>query len=154
MRKNEFTTRTFLSDRRIPRPMPNDDILLPLYRRMLLIRRLEERIAERYAEREMRCPTHLSIGQEAVAVGVCAALSPEDMVFSPHRGYAHYLAKGGDPDALVAELYGKATGCSGGRGGSMIIIDKSVNFLGSTPLIGGAIPLSAGMAWGVQLERN
>ena len=121
---------------------------------MLLIRRLEERIAERYAEREMRCPTHLSIGQEAVAVGVCAALAPEDMVFSTHRGHAHYLAKGGDPDALVAELYGKATGCSGGRGGSMIIIDKSVNFRGSTPIVGGTIPIAAGMAWALQMQRK
>ncbi|MBI4149111.1 thiamine pyrophosphate-dependent dehydrogenase E1 component subunit alpha [Candidatus Woesearchaeota archaeon] len=129
-------------------------MLLSLYRQMLLIRRLEERIAEKYQEREMRCPVHLSIGQEAVAVGVCANLSAGDMVFSGHRGHAHYLAKGGSPDALIAELYGKVTGCSGGRGGSMLIIDKSVNFRGTTPIVGGTIPIAAGMAWALQMQQK
>src|SRR3989338_5426617 len=112
------------------------NVLRDMYYMIVKIRKDGERIAELYPEREMRCPVHLSIGQEAVAVGVCANLSAGDMVFSGHRGHAHYLAKGGSPDALIAELYGKATGCSSGRGGSMLIIDKSVNFRGTTPIVG------------------
>ena len=82
-----------------------------LFRSMLRIRRVEEAIAQRYAEQAMRCPVHLSIGQEAVAVGVCAALRPTDGVFSNHRAHAHYLAKGGDLKAMLAEIYGRENGC-------------------------------------------
>src|SRR4030066_1402015 len=91
---------------------------LVLLRAMLRIRRIEEALADRYAEQEMRCPMHLCIGQEAIAVGVCAALSAEDAVFSNHRAHGHYLAKGGNLNALVAELYGRATGWFGGRRGA------------------------------------
>src|ERR1043165_176583 len=90
---------------------------------MLRIRRVEETIAELYAEQEIRCPVHLSIGQEAVAVGVCAALAIRDYAMSTHRAHAHYLAKGGSLKAMMAEIYGKATGCCAGRGGSMHLID-------------------------------
>src|SRR3990167_2921003 len=85
---------------------------------MLRIRMTEEAIADHYAEQEMRCPVHLSIGQEAIAVGVCQALAPKDSIMSTHRAHAHYLAKGGNLPSMVAEMYGKATGCTGGRGGS------------------------------------
>src|SRR3546814_1209547 len=90
-----------------------------MYVDMLKIRMVEEEIANRYAEQEMRCPVHLSIGQEAAAVGVCTALRRTDKVFSTHRCHAHYLAKGGALKPMLAEIYGKASGCIGGRGGSM-----------------------------------
>ena len=112
---------------------------------MLKIRLTEETIAERYSEWEMRCPTHLSIGQEAVASGVCDNLSDNDFVLSNHRSHAHYIAKGGDINKMIAEIYGKATGCSAGKGGSMHLIDKSVGFMGSTAIVSNTIPLAVGL---------
>ncbi len=127
---------------------------LRLYEAMLRIRRTEERIADRYADQQMRCPTHLCIGQEAIAVGVCAALDDQDTVFSNHRAHGHYLAKGGDMGRMIAEFYGKSDGCCGGRGGSMHLIDKSVGFLGSTPIVGGTVPLAVGVGWSHQLQQQ
>lgn len=115
---------------------------------MLRIRLVEERIAELYPEQEMRCPVHLCIGQEAVAAGVCANLSREDYVLSGHRSHGHYLAKGGDLKSMMAELYGKATGCSGGKGGSMHLVDLSAGYLGAAPIVGSTIPISVGTALG------
>lgn len=123
-----------------------------LFYQMLRIRMVEETIAERYVEQEIRCPVHLSIGQEAVAVGAGAALERQDIVMSTHRAHAHYLAKGGDLKAMVAELYGKATGCSSGKGGSMHLVDLSVNMLGSTPIVGSSLPVAVGTAFGVWLR--
>ncbi len=119
-----------------------------LYYEMLRIRVIEEKIAEFYPEQEMRCPVHFCIGQEAVAAGVCANLSDDDYVLSGHRSHGHYLAKGGDLKAMVAELYGKATGCSRGKGGSMHLVDLSVGFLGATPIVGSTIPIAVGTAFG------
>jgi len=99
-----------------------DERKLRLYRTMLRIRLVEERIGELYAEQEMRCPCHLSIGQEAVAAGACAHLTREDFLFGTYRGHGIYLAQGGNLAALLAELYGKASGCTRGRGGSMQLI--------------------------------
>jgi 2-oxoisovalerate dehydrogenase E1 component len=113
---------------------------------MLRIRMVEERIVELYPEQEMRCPVHLSIGQEAVAVGVCSALSSTDWVLSGHRNHAHYLAKGGNLKRMFAEIYGKATGCSGGKGGSMHLTDLESGFLGATPIVGSTIPIAVGAA--------
>lgn len=127
---------------------------LSLYYQMLRIRLLEEAIADCYHEQEMRCPVHLSIGQEAVAVGVCSALSRDDYVVSTHRSHAHYLAKGGDLKALLAEIYGRREGCSLGRGGSMHITDPSVNFLGSTSIVGGTIPVGVGAAFGMMMQSK
>ena len=110
----------------------NKKLVFELLKNLKRIRMVEEAIAEKYAEQKMRCPTHLSIGQEAVAVGVCAALSKDDLTISGHRAHAHYLAKGGDLKKLIAELYGKETGCCGGFGGSMHLLDESVGFMGST----------------------
>jgi TPP-dependent pyruvate/acetoin dehydrogenase alpha subunit len=121
---------------------------------MLRIRRVEEAIAERYAEQEMRCPTHLCIGQEAIAVGVCDVLERKDKVFSNHRAHGHYIAKGGDLNAMIAELYGRATGCCGGRGGSMHLIDLDVGFMGATPIVGGTIPVAVGSAWASALQKR
>lgn len=123
---------------------------LALYRAMARVRATEEAIARAYPEQEMRCPTHLSIGQEAVAVGVSAALRRSDLVLSNHRDHAHYIAKGGDVHAMVAELYGRSTGCSGGRGGSMHLVDLSVGFLGAVPIVGATIPLAVGAAMAEQ----
>ena len=128
--------------------------LLRLYHSMLRIRRIEEAVADRYADQEMRCPTHLCIGQEAVPAGVCEALKKQDVVYSNHRAHGHYLAKGGDLNAFIAELYGKATGCAGGYRGSMHLIDTRVGFLGCTPIVGGTVPLAMGAAWAAQLRRS
>lgn len=128
--------------------MISTKLLLSLYYNMLRIRMIEEKIAELYPEQQMRCPVHLSIGQEAVAVGVCANLSREDYVLSNHRSHGHYLAKGGNLKAMMAELYGKVTGCSQGKGGSMHLVDLSAGFLGATPIVGSTIPIAVGVAFG------
>lgn len=120
--------------------------LRALYRAMLRIRMVEEAIAERYAEQEMRCPVHLSVGQEAAAVGACAALEPGDQVVSTHRAHAHYLAKGGDLPAMLAELYGRVSGCAGGRGGSMHLFDTAAGLLVSLPIVGSSIAIGVGAA--------
>ncbi len=130
------------------------DDLVAIYRQMLRIRRLEEAIAERYSEWRMRCPTHLCIGQEATAVGICHFLAKGDSVYSNHRGHGHYLAKGGDMNAMVAELYGKRDGCAGGHGGSMHLIDLEAGFAGSTPIVGGTVPLAVGSAWYSKLRQD
>jgi pyruvate dehydrogenase E1 component alpha subunit len=113
---------------------------------MALIRRAEETIVALYPEQEMRCPTHLSIGQEASAVGVCAALRADDVIFSGHRCHAHYLAKGGDLRAMMAELYGRETGCAHGRGGSMHLVDPGAGVMGASAVVAGSIPLAVGAA--------
>lgn len=123
-----------------------------LWQSMTRIRRTEEIIAERYREQQMRCPTHLCIGQEAIPVGVSAALNADDMVFSNHRAHGHYLAKGGSLPALIAELYGRSSGCCGGRGGSMHLIDISAGFMGATPIVGGTVPLAVGTSWASLLQ--
>lgn len=122
--------------------------------RMLKIRITEETIAERYSEWKMRCPTHLSIGQEAVATGICSALRKDDFVLSTHRSHAHYLAKGGDLNKMIAEIYGKVTGCSSGKGGSMHLIDKNVGFMGSTSIVGSTIPLAVGLGLSIKLQKT
>lgn len=125
-----------------------------LYRTMLRIRLVEEAIAKRYAEQDMRCPVHLSIGQEAAAAGVCHALRNGDRVFSTHRCHAHYLAMNGDLPAMIAEMYGKVTGCIGGRGGSMHLQDPDHGLIASVPIVGGSIPLATGTALSDSLDGN
>ncbi len=125
-----------------------------LYRDMLLIRMVEEEIARRYPEQEMRCPTHLCIGQEAVAAGVCAALQETDVVLSGHRSHGHYLAKGGSLPRMIAEIYGRSTGCSGGKGGSMHLIDLDAGFLGAVPIVASTIPMAVGAAFGFSLRSE
>ena len=120
---------------------------------MLRIRLVEESIANKYSEQKMRCPTHLSIGQEAIAVGVCSNLTNEDQVLSTHRAHAHYLAKGGCLNSMLAEIYGKVTGCSKGMGGSMHLIDKSVGFMGSTAIVSNTIPVAVGLALAIKIKK-
>ena len=121
---------------------------------IMRVRLIEERIRKLYAEQEMRCPTHFSIGQEAVAVGVCTHLKQEELITSAHRSHAHYLAKGGDLKAMLAELYGKATGCAAGKGGSMHLIDLAAGFLGAVPIVGSTIPIGVGAALASVLQGS
>jgi pyruvate dehydrogenase E1 component alpha subunit len=121
---------------------------------MLRIRGIEERIAAEYAKQEMRCPVHLSVGQEAVAVGTCAVLAPTDEAMSGHRSHAHYLAKGGSLHRMLAEMMGKSEGCTQGLGGSMHLIDKSCGFRGAVPIVGSTIPIATGLAFQHQLDRD
>ncbi len=121
--------------------------LLDFYRQMLLVRRMEERIAQEYRNGNIPGFVHLYIGEEAVAVGICAHLKKADYVTSTHRGHGHALAKGIPPKKLMAELYGRSTGCSGGRGGSMHLFDKDCGFLGSNGLVGPSIVNAAGAAF-------
>jgi len=125
-----------------------------LFRSMLRIRKVQERIEAEYPKDEMKTPVHLCIGQEAVAVGVCSRLEPEDYICSNHRGHGHYLAKGGNLRRLVAELYCRRTGCSGGRGGSMHLVDTSVGHIGSSAIVGGGIPIAAGLALALRMRRE
>lgn len=119
---------------------------------MVRTREAEERIATLYGEQEMRCPTHLCIGQEAVSAGVTAALRADDLVFSGHRSHGHYIAKGGEMGAMFAELYGRATGCAGGKGGSQHLIDLSCGFMGAAPILSSTISVGVGAAWAAQLD--
>jgi pyruvate/2-oxoglutarate/acetoin dehydrogenase E1 component/TPP-dependent pyruvate/acetoin dehydrogenase alpha subunit len=121
---------------------------------MLRIRLIEERIAERYAEQKMRCPVHLSVGQEAAAVGACLPLTPADRIVTTHRCHGHYLAKGGNLTAMLAELYGRASGCCGGRGGSMHLFDDEAGVLASVPIVGSSIALGVGAALHFKQRRE
>lgn len=121
--------------------------------KMLLIRRVEEEIISRHQKQLMRCPLHLSLGQEAIAVGTCHHLRKEDSVFSTHRSHAHYLAKGGSLDKMILEIHGKLGGCQDGRGGSMHLNDKSVNVM-SIPIVASAIPLAVGTALANKMNDN
>ena len=126
--------------------MVSTEVKRQLLRTMCRIRLVEERIGALYADQEMRCPCHLAIGQEAVAAGTCALLEPEDTLFGTYRGHGFYLAKGGDLKALVAELYGKETGCARGRGGSMQLTAPEVGFICTSALVGATIPMAVGAA--------
>src|SRR5947209_9679480 len=123
------------------------ETLLAMFRQMLLIRRFEEKCAESYSLGKIGGFCHLYIGQEAVAVGAISALRPDDYVLTSYREHGQAIAKGITPDAIMAELYGKAAGCSGGKGGSMHMFDKDVNFLGGHAIVGGQIPLATGVAF-------
>ncbi|MFF9852777.1 thiamine pyrophosphate-dependent dehydrogenase E1 component subunit alpha [Streptomyces litmocidini] len=119
-----------------------------LVRDMVRIRVVEEVLADYYRdEQEMRTPTHFSIGQEATSVGVCAATTPQDWLYTAHRSHAPYLAKGGDLRAMVAELYGKQDGCAHGRGGSIHLVDQAVGFAGSAAILGEMISVAVGTGW-------
>ena len=125
--------------------------LVDNYRKVLLIRRLEERIAELFAAGEIAGTCHLCIGQEAVAVGVCNALRPGDQVVSCHRGHGHLLAMGGEPARLLGELMGKEIGYCRGRGGSQHMSAPEIGFLGTNGITGGGIPLATGAALSAQM---
>jgi pyruvate dehydrogenase E1 component alpha subunit len=132
----------------------NRAFLLNMYRLMVLIRTTEETVADMLEKGEIRCPTHLYTGQEAIAVGVCAALSKNDLIFGGHRSHGHYLAKGGDLKGLVAELFGKAAGCAKGRGGSMHLVAPEIGLLGTVPLVAATIPIAVGAALASKLRGD
>jgi pyruvate dehydrogenase E1 component alpha subunit len=125
------------------------------YRKMLLIRRFEEKCVELYCSEKIRGFLHLYIGEEAVAVGVMHALAPEDAVLATYREHGHALARGISAKSIMAEMYGKEQGCSGGRGGSMHLFDAATRFYGGSAIVGGALPLAVGMALADKmLKRN
>lgn len=125
-----------------------------MYRTMVRIRLAEERVADMVEAGEIRTPCHLYIGQEAIAAGICAAVSREDYVWGGHRSHGHYLAKGGSLRQMIAELLGKATGCSGGRGGSMHLVAPEVGILGTVPLVAATIPLAVGAGLATKLNGD
>jgi pyruvate dehydrogenase E1 component alpha subunit len=128
--------------------------MLRLHYDLLRVRRVEEALVELYKEQEMRTPVHFSIGQEAVAVGVCCALTSRDVIYSGHRCHAHYLAKGGNLVGLVAELYGRETGCARGRGGSVHLTDISIGMVAASAILAQTIPVAVGSALAFQMERS
>jgi TPP-dependent pyruvate/acetoin dehydrogenase alpha subunit len=130
------------------------ETLRDLYFSMLRIRKFQLKIEANYLGNEMKTPIHLYIGQEAIAVGVCANLRKEDYISSSHRSHGHYLAKGGDAKSLIAELYCKATGCSKGHGGSMHLVDISVGHYGSSSIVGGGIPIGTGMGLAIRMKKK
>jgi len=126
--------------------------LLWMYETMVKIRVHEERAAELFAKNKIPGFVHLYVGEEAVATGVVASLKKEDFISSTHRGHGHYIAKGGDIKASMAELFGKSAGCCKGKGGSMHIVDLSIGELGANGMVGGGIPHAVGAAMGIKLN--
>ncbi|MEM8639611.1 MAG: thiamine pyrophosphate-dependent enzyme [Cyanobacteria bacterium P01_G01_bin.54] len=134
--------------------MDKPSLHLPFFRSLYRIRRVEEEIARVYPTDKIKSPIHLSIGQEAIAVGVCAALQPQDIVFGTYRSHALYLAKGGDLKQMIAELYGKATGCAKGKGGSMHLIAPEVGMMGTSAVVGTTIANAIGYAYALKYQRQ
>ena len=130
------------------------DTLARLYRSLYRIRRTDQEIARIYPTDKIQSPVHLSIGQEAISVAVCAALAETDIVFGTYRSHALYLAKGGDLNAMFAELYGKVTGCAKGKGGSMHLIDTAHGVMGTSAVVASTIPLAVGYAYKVKLRAE
>lgn len=129
-------------------------VLLAHYRSMLLIRRAEERIGQAVEERQVRCPAHLAIGQEAIPVGIAAHLRRTDRVFGAHRSHGHFLAQGASLHSLFAEVLGRVTGASRGMGGSMHLWSGSHGFGGSVPIVGGTVPIAVGAALAARMSGN
>jgi len=124
-----------------------------IYCALYRIRQVENEIGRIYPTDKIKSPVHLSIGQEAVSVGVCEALRPDDVVFGTYRGHALYLAKGGDLNQMIAELYGKATGCAKGKGGSMHLVDVRHGFMGTSAVVATTIPNAVGYAYAMKYRR-
>jgi pyruvate dehydrogenase E1 component alpha subunit len=130
------------------------DQLMNMYQQMTLIRRCEELAAKAYTLQKIRGFCHLYIGMEAVAVGACAALTNDDYMTTAYREHGQFLAKGGSPNEMMAELFGKSTGCTKGVGGSMHLSDKSINFFGGYGIVGAHIPLAAGAAFASKYRED
>lgn len=129
-------------------------LVLDLYRRMVRIREFENAVAQLYARGLMPGLAHAYIGEEAVAVGVCAALKPDDYITSTHRGHGHLIAKGGKTDRMMAEILGKEAGYNRGRGGTMHIADVSLGILGANGIVGGGLAIAAGAGWSCKELRT
>lgn len=130
------------------------DLNLELYKKLLLIRRSEEIIIENYKDDEMKTPMHMSMGGEAIPVGVCTALNQNDQVFGTYRSHALYFAKGGDINCFFAEMYGKITGVAKGKGGSMHLSYPEKNFLATSAVVGTTIPVGVGAAYANRIKKN
>src|SRR5215216_6705081 len=130
------------------------DRLLSLLGKMLLIRRAEEQLAKSHQRGLVHGACHTYVGQEAIAVGVCAHLTHDDVVFSTHRGHGHALAKGVPPREVIAELFGRATGCSRGRGGSMHLFSPEVGLMGTTGIVGPNILQATGAGYSFKLLKS
>jgi len=134
--------------------MSGPNLLISLHQDLLKVRLTEETLAERYKQQEMRTPAHFGSGQEGVAVGVCHALQTNDVVFTHHRSHNHFLAKGGTTYELAAELYGRADGCSGGRGGSVHLTAPEVGFIASSAILGEMTAVAVGAALAFQMDKS
>src|ERR1700730_8363196 len=132
----------------------SQDRLLSLYRCMVLIRRCEEQLARSHQRGLIHGACHTYVGQEAIAAGVCAHLRTDDVVFSTHRGHGHALAKGVSPRQLFAELFGRATGCSQGRGGSMHLFSPEAGMMGTSGIVGPCILQAAGAGYSFKLLKT
>lgn len=145
-----------MADAKTPRVRAGDNLkrLTELYRTMVRIRAFEETALEAHKAGEIPGPLHVSLGQEGVAAGVCASLRKDDRLTSNHRGHGHAIAKGADPARMYLELYGRAGGYCGGKGGSMHIADFSVGMLGANGVVGGGMPLAVGAAQGLKLLKS
>jgi pyruvate dehydrogenase E1 component alpha subunit len=128
--------------------------MVDLYKTMLRIRLCEESLVAPIISGDIRTPCHLYSGQEAIAAGVCAAIENEDYVFGTHRSHGHFIAKGGRIDEMVAEIFGKSTGCSRGRGGSMHLIDPDCGMMGAAPIVAGTISLAVGAALAASIRQD
>ncbi len=128
------------------------ETLVRVYRSLRLIRRTEEEIARLYPSDKIKSPVHLSIGQESVSVGVCDVLDAGDVISATYRGHAAYLAKGGDLNRMMAELYGKVSGCAAGKAGSMHLVDMAAGVMGMSAVVGTTIPIAAGYGFALQSE--
>ena len=134
--------------------VPDAGQLLALYERMLLIRRMEERLRADAAAGKLPGAVHLYIGQEAIAAAVCAQLATTDWITSTHRGHGHFIAKGGDPSAMMAEIWAKRTGICQGMGGSMHVADFSKGILGANGIVGGGFAIATGAAFAAKLDKG
>src|SRR5580698_7937139 len=129
-------------------------VIARLYKKMSLIRKIELRIAEIYHTDAIKSPVHLSLGQEAVAAAICDPLEKDDVVSNTYRCHATYIAKGGDLNAMMAELYGKQTGCAGGKAGSMHLVNIPCGIMGSSAVVGTTVPVAAGYALAFQNDAK
>ncbi|VVC76494.1 Acetoin:2,6-dichlorophenolindophenol oxidoreductase subunit alpha [Aquicella siphonis] len=134
--------------------MHTPELVARLYKKMSLIRRFELRLAEIYHTDAIKSPVHLSVGQESIAVGICDPLEKNDIVSNTYRCHATYIAKGGDLNEMMAELYGKSTGCAGGKAGSMHLVDMKNGVLGASAVVGTTIPVATGYALAMQMEAE
>ncbi len=128
--------------------------ILDLYYYSYLTRSIDQKIIKEYPNQKIRCPVHLSLGQEGIASGVGLALKKKDMMMSNHRSHAHYLSKKCSIRKFVNEIYGKKNGVSGGKGGSMHLIDLKNNFYGSTPIVGSTLPIATGLAFSNKIKKE
>ncbi|MBV9183431.1 MAG: thiamine pyrophosphate-dependent dehydrogenase E1 component subunit alpha [Acidobacteria bacterium] len=134
--------------------MQSSETLLELRRTMVRIRAFEEELVHVLERGEIALPVHLCIGQEAVPAGVCAALESSDIIWGAHRSHGHYIAKGADPKAMMAEIFGRVEGCSGGRGGSMHLLAREQGVLGTVPIVAATVSLAVGSALAAKLRKQ